>query len=268
MFDRFTDCARAVMRIAREQAQKEMQETVSTFLILAAILREGEGGAVRILQSLGVDTGRLSEVVQKTLKNASRTLVPIPSPPLSEKTRHALEFAAREADALHHPHIGSEHLLLGMLNDPSSPPAKLLGKFGVTLDQIRDGARRLQGESSLPANGGTDLPTPPPSGELAALIEKAGRDESPMPARRAVAPVSGTEETEVPVPPPQTLPPAESAAPEAPGIGHLRDLEQRIDELEKQIWEAVGQRDFRRAAGLEDVRRKLATERRAALGID
>lgn len=227
MFDRFTDHARATMSVAREMAQTELQETVSTTLILAAMLELGEIGAVQILKDLGVETLPLRNNLLDMLKNASQALTPGASPPLSQKTRRALELAMREADTLGHRQIGSEHLLLGILDDPEAPATRVLTEAGIHIDAIRTAVMRMH-------ESGLDEETAQPS----------------APARRDLGATA-----------------ASSGAAGQPDMQHLIDLERRIAELDHNIWTAIAARDFHRAAGLEEIRIKLIAERDAQLGM-
>lgn len=138
MFERFTKRGRKVMSLANEQARRFGHKQIGTEYILLGLLTEGAGTGVTILKKRGVDIdGMLAEVEQiRTLKSGSQTPGEgeVPGTPHAVKV---IEYAIEEARALNHDHIGTEHLLLGLLRETDGVAAQVLANLGVKLEDVR-----------------------------------------------------------------------------------------------------------------------------------
>ena len=136
MFERFTKRVKIILDIARKEALKFGHNKVEPEHILLAMLQEGEGVGVAILNYLGVETERLKYELEKTIKRG----VPFYTGelPLSTSSKRVLEYSVREAQYFGHSYIGSEHLLLGIILETDSLPAQILRKFGVTIERARN----------------------------------------------------------------------------------------------------------------------------------
>jgi len=136
MFERFTKRVKIILDIARKEALKFGHNKVEPEHILLAMLQEGEGVGIAILNYLGVETERLKYELEKTIKRG----VPFYSGelPLSASSKRVLEYSVREAQYFGHSYIGSEHLLIGIILEADSLPAQILRKFGVTVEKARN----------------------------------------------------------------------------------------------------------------------------------
>ncbi len=139
MFERFTDHARNVMALANQQAQRFGHNWVGTEHIFLGLLKEDAGTGGKILENRGVDTGKMLHEVQQLLKlkgkpeQAAENKLP-PTPPATQVVKYAIE----EARALKHDHIGTEHLLLGLLRETDGIASQILANLGVKLDDVRE----------------------------------------------------------------------------------------------------------------------------------
>src|SRR5437762_1908758 len=116
MYERFTDRARQVMRLAHEEAQNFKHEYIGTEHILLALVREGSGVPARALRLLGVDEDSICrEVENAILKGAGAVLTG--NLPLTPRVKKSLEYAVEEARRLRSEAVGPEHLLLGLLRE-------------------------------------------------------------------------------------------------------------------------------------------------------
>ena len=177
MFERFTKRARAAVVAARDEAQTGAATRIGAHHLLLGMLRDDECLATRTLASLGAPPERVrSSVVrhaadwtsgpvapgvldeedvaalrtlgidaEEVLRRAATDLGGLPvSPgrggrvPLDAEAKKALELALREALALKHKYIGTEHLLLGLLRGRAPVVAAVAAELGVTHDQVRD----------------------------------------------------------------------------------------------------------------------------------
>ena len=113
MFERFTERARQVVVLAQEEARTLKHNYIGTEHILLGLLREEEGLAARVLESLDITVERVrSQVVRIVGSGEEVTAGQIPFTPRAKKV---LELALREALSLGHNYIGTEHILLALL---------------------------------------------------------------------------------------------------------------------------------------------------------
>jgi quinol monooxygenase YgiN len=137
MFERYTEPARRVLFFARYEASQLGSTSIATEHLLLGLLREGKGPASRIFDRAGVDAVAVHvEIVDAAADRPKlATSVEIPIAP---DAKRVLQHAADEADGLRHPHIGTEHLLLGLLREPESPAGAILTRAGLRLGPVRD----------------------------------------------------------------------------------------------------------------------------------
>src|SRR5678809_1410715 len=111
MFERFTERARQVVVLAQEEARTLKHNYIGTEHILLGLLREEEGLAARVLESLDITVERVrAQVVRIVGAGADANTCPSP---LAASVRYVLEPALGEALSLEHNYIGTEHILLG-----------------------------------------------------------------------------------------------------------------------------------------------------------
>ncbi|MBN2483095.1 MAG: ATP-dependent Clp protease ATP-binding subunit [Candidatus Omnitrophica bacterium] len=157
MFNRFTERARKVLVLAKEEARRFNHDYIGTEHILLGLVREGEGVACAVLQNLGADLDRLRIEVEKLITPGSVTGV-VGDIPFTPRAKKALELAAEEARTLGHNYIGTEHILLGLIREGEGLAMQVLYSLGVDLDKVREEiASLLGGTHSAPGGqqGGT-----------------------------------------------------------------------------------------------------------------
>jgi ATP-dependent Clp protease ATP-binding subunit ClpA len=141
MFERFSAHARHSIVLAQEEARGLDQSYIGTEHLLLGLLAESEGIAARALSNVGVtsDATRLL-IVKDVGRGKKRPEGHIPFTPRAKKT---LELALREALALQHNYVGTEHLLLGQLRLDDGLGAKLLYQQGVDSETLRQATLHL-----------------------------------------------------------------------------------------------------------------------------
>ena len=142
MFERFTDRARKVMATANEQVQRFGHECIGTEHIFLGLIKEGGGRGAAILKEKGVDIERMAGEIEHlvTLKGGPK---PVAEGEV-ERTPGAInvvEYALEEARLLGHDHIGTEHILLGLLRDSEGIAGQVLANLGVRLEDVRASLR-------------------------------------------------------------------------------------------------------------------------------
>jgi prophage maintenance system killer protein len=148
-FRRFTDRARRVVVLAQQEARLLQHGYIGTEHLLLGLLREGDGVAAKTLESLGVSREAVRGQVEEII---GRGLNPPPSHiPFTPRAKKVLELSLREALALGHNYIGTEHLLLGLLCEGKGVAAQVLVRLGADHDRVRDRALdMLTGRIGLP----------------------------------------------------------------------------------------------------------------------
>ena len=153
MFERFTERARQVVVLAQEEARTLKHNYIGTEHILLGLLREEEGLAARVLESLDITVERVrAQVVRIVGSGEEVTSGQIPFTPRAKKV---LELALREALSLGHNYIGTEHVLLGMVRENEGVATRIMLDFGADAERIRNEViRMLAGGAGGPDPGG------------------------------------------------------------------------------------------------------------------
>ena len=136
MFERYTEKARRVIFFARYEASAFGSPYIESEHLLLGLLRESKALSAKIFfgPSFTVDVIRKEIERHTTVGEKIRTSVDLP---LSNECRRILHYASEEADRLGHKHIGTEHLLAGMLLEEDCYAARLLREHGVSLVSVR-----------------------------------------------------------------------------------------------------------------------------------
>ena len=116
MFNKFTERARKVILLAKEEAKRFNHDYIGTEHILLGLIREGEGVAAAVLQKLGLSPEKIRLEVEKLVQSGPSTMVS-GDIPFTPKAKKVIELAMEEARSLGHNYIGTEHLLLGLIRE-------------------------------------------------------------------------------------------------------------------------------------------------------
>jgi ATP-dependent Clp protease ATP-binding subunit ClpC len=136
LFERFTERARRVVVLAQEEARSLRHDYIGTEHLLLGVLREGSGVAAQALVAMTLDEARVRALVIETVglgSSDSESAVPF-----TPRAKKALEMALRESLQLGHAHIGTEHLLLGLIRDPEGLVTSLLTKLEINIAALRE----------------------------------------------------------------------------------------------------------------------------------
>src|ERR687886_304758 len=187
MFERFTERARQVVVLAQEEARTLKHNYIGTEHILLGLLREEEGLAARVLESLDITVERVrAQVVRIVGSGEEVTSGQIPFTPRAKKV---LELALREALSLGHNYIGTEHILLGLVRENEGVAARILLDFDADADKIRNEIIRMLSGPGRRQQGGAAAP-----GEKAKsskLLDQFGRNLTKQAAEGKLDPVVG-----------------------------------------------------------------------------
>ena len=133
--DRFTKHARQVLQLAQEQAVRLNHNYIGTEHLLLGLVIEESGIASRVLRDMGATAAEISRAVERMAPKNPRP--PFGKPTLTPRTKHVIELAVEEARQLSHPFIGTEHLLLGLVQEGEGIATEVLRSLGVSLDRVR-----------------------------------------------------------------------------------------------------------------------------------
>jgi hypothetical protein len=134
VFERYTEKARRVIFFSRYEASQLGSPFIESEHLLLGYLRENKIAKFPVTQALTADSIRQQIEAQTKRREKLLTSVDLP---LSNECRRILRFASEEADRFGYRHIGSEHLLVGMLLEEHCYAARLLTERGVTLEVLR-----------------------------------------------------------------------------------------------------------------------------------
>ena len=165
-FDRFNDRAKRVLALAQDEAIRFNHNYIGTEHLLLGLIREGEGVAARVLNSLGVELSKGRTAVEFIIGRGDSTTSPSEIT-LSPRTKKAIELAIDEAKKLGHSEVGTEHLLLGIVREGEGMASGILESLGVSLERVRHQVIATLGQPLPPTGGGMIVEArPDPRGSL------------------------------------------------------------------------------------------------------
>jgi len=187
MFERFTDKGRKIIILAREEAERHQNDYLGTEHLVLAILRESDGIALMIIKKMGLSSEQIRLEIERNLPGGGTTMT-FGEIPFSPRVKKVIEYGVEEARLLGHNHIGSEHLLLGLLREEEGIGGKILRSLGanlltarqLTVTFLRKSApRERDRKSNTPAldEFGRDLTQLAQEGQLDPVIGRADEIE-------------------------------------------------------------------------------------------
>jgi ATP-dependent Clp protease ATP-binding subunit ClpA len=151
----FTERVRKVLALSREESARLHHEYVGTEHLLLGLIREGEGVGATVLQNLDVNLDELQDRIEEIVKKGNASVVAGPDLPYTSRAKKVLELAMGQASDMKHRYVGTEHLLLGLIEEEKGIAAQLLADLGVTLGLAREETGRILG---------TEMPREQPAG--------------------------------------------------------------------------------------------------------
>lgn len=189
MFERFTDLARRSVVLAQESCRELRQSQINPEHLLLGISQVESGVGAQVLAHYGITPSALREFAASLSPSSpGRADGHLP---FSTESKSSLESALREALALGHNFIGTEHIVLGILRQESSPSLAILGRFSVTTDQIRQEIlKRLQLASSTDSVS-SSRPDDDSSRQKGSVLDSFGRNLTSLASQGELDPVVG-----------------------------------------------------------------------------
>lgn len=209
MFDKFTNRAKQVIKLAKKEAQRLNHNYLGTEHVLLGLLKLGQGIAVNVLRNLNLDYETVRSEVERMVGFGPEIQV-YGDPALTGKVKKVFEFANEEAVSLNHNYVGTEHLLLALLRQTDGVAAQVLENLNINLKDVRhEVLKELESFNlQLPPMGMTGMPgagnkgperTPPPSaanptGDKTPALKAYGYDLTEMCREGKIDPVIGRKE--------------------------------------------------------------------------
>ena len=158
MFERFTERARQVVVLAQDEARLLRHNYIGTEHLLLGLLREEEGIAARVLESLSITAEEVRAQVARIIGQGDEVLS-TGQIPFTPRAKKVLELALREALSVGHNYIGTEHVLLGLVRENEGVAMQILLDFDADGEKIRNVVLELL---SAPGRAGESIGAPRP----------------------------------------------------------------------------------------------------------
>ena len=186
MFDKFTNRAKQVIKLAKKEAQRLNHNYLGTEHVLLGLLKLGQGIAVNVLRNLNLDYETVRTEVERIVGFGPEIQV-YGDPALTGKVKKVFEFANEEAASLNHNYVGTEHLLLALLRQADSVAAQVLENLNINLKDVRkEVLKELETFNlQLPPMGMSGGTTPPGTPSPAKPQDTRAPITDKMPALRA-----------------------------------------------------------------------------------
>ncbi len=186
MFDKFTNRAKQVIKLAKKEAQRMNHNYLGTEHVLLGLLKLGQGIAVNVLRNFNLDYETVRQEIERLVGFGPEIQV-YGDPALTAKVKKVFEYANEEAASLNHNYVGTEHLLLALLRQTDGVAAQVLENLNVSLKDIRrEVLKELETFNlQLPPMGMGGGPTPPMGSAPGKTPEKGAPAPDKMPALRA-----------------------------------------------------------------------------------
>lgn len=133
----FTPRAQQVLALARKEADRFHHNYVGTEHLLLGLINLGQGVAVNVLQKMGLDLQTVRSAVEKQVGTGPESK-PSGNIPYTPRVKKVLALAGKEAKALNHSYVGTEHILLGLLREGEGVAARVLKSLDVDIERCRN----------------------------------------------------------------------------------------------------------------------------------
>src|SRR5438309_2171701 len=193
----FTPRAQQVLALARKEADRFNHNFVGTEHLLLGLIKLGQGVAVNVLQKLGLDLETVRMEVEKQVGTGPDQKM-IGNIPYTPRVKKVLALAAKEAKALNHTYVGTEHILLGLLREGDGVAARVLKNLDVDIEQTRQEILKeldpnfAAQEEGVSGESSSEKPAQEKKGEIKTPALKAfGRDLTEIARKGEMDPVIG-----------------------------------------------------------------------------
>jgi len=189
----YTPRAQQVLALARKEADRFNHNYVGTEHLLLGLIKLGQGVAVSVLQKMGLDLETVRMEVEKQIGTGPETKM-VGNIPYTPRVKKILVLAQKEARALNHNYVGTEHILLGLLREGEGAGARILKSLDVDIERCRNEILKELDPNFQPTEGGVEegeAPGGPRKEGKTPALRLFGRDLTELAKKGELDPVVG-----------------------------------------------------------------------------
>jgi ATP-dependent Clp protease ATP-binding subunit ClpC len=188
----FTPRAQQVLALARKEADRFNHNYVGTEHLLLGLIKLGQGVAVNVLQKMGLDLETVRMEVEKQVGSGPETKM-VGNIPYTPRVKKVLALAGKEAKALNHSYVGTEHILLGLLREGEGVAARVLKSLEVDIERTRNEILKELDPNFTPSESEQEVGGEPSSKKdvKTPALRAFGRDLTELAKKNELDPVIG-----------------------------------------------------------------------------
>jgi ATP-dependent Clp protease ATP-binding subunit ClpC len=177
------------LQLARKEADRFNHNYVGTEHLLLGLIKLGQGVAVNVLQKMGLDLETVRMEVEKQVGSGPETKI-VGNIPYTPRVKKVLALAGKEAKALNHSYVGTEHILLGLLREGEGVAARVLKSLEIDIERTRNEILKELDPNFTPSEAEEGEPTSKKDVKTPAL-RAFGRDLTELAKKDELDPVIG-----------------------------------------------------------------------------
>jgi ATP-dependent Clp protease ATP-binding subunit ClpC len=186
----FTPRAQQVLALARKEADRFNHNYVGTEHLLLGLIKLGQGVAVNVLQKMGLDLETVRMEVEKQVGSGPETKM-VGNIPYTPRVKKVLALAGKEAKALNHSYVGTEHILLGLLREGEGVAARVLKSLEVDIERTRNEILKELDPNFTPPESEQEGAEPSKKDVKTPALRAFGRDLTELAKKGELDPVIG-----------------------------------------------------------------------------
>src|SRR5213080_4832327 len=191
IMNNFTPRAQQVLALARKEADRFNHNYVGTEHLLLGLIKLGQGTAVNVLQKMGMDLETVRKEVEKQVGSGPETKM-VGNIPYTPRVKKVLALAGKEAKALNHSYVGTEHILLGLLREGEGVAARVLKSLEVDIERTRNEILKELDPNFTPSESEAESPQESNKRDVKTPALRAfGRDLTELAKKGELDPVIG-----------------------------------------------------------------------------
>src|SRR6059036_598382 len=186
----FTPRAQQVLALARKEADRFNHNYVGTEHLLLGLIKLGQGVAVNVLQKMGLDLETVRMEVEKQVGSGPETKM-VGNVPYTPRVKKVLALAGKEAKALNHSYVGTEHILLGLLREGEGVAARVLKSLELDIERTRNEILKELDPNFTPSESDQESGEPTKRDIKTPALRAFGRDLTDLAKKGELDPVIG-----------------------------------------------------------------------------
>src|SRR5436309_3118695 len=190
IMNNFTPRAQQVLALARKEADRFNHNYVGTEHLLLGLIKLGQGVAVNVLQKMGLDLETVRMEVEKQVGSGPETKM-VGNVPYTPRVKKVLALAGKEAKALNHSYVGTEHILLGLLREGEGVAARVLKTLELDIERTRNEILKELDPNFTPAESDQEGGEPTKKDVKTPALRAFGRDLTDLAKKGELDPVIG-----------------------------------------------------------------------------